>query len=216
MRGRTERTCIICGKPFSAINYLVKKGFGKLCSRICQGTYYKGKFIGSANHFYGKKHSEEARKKISIGHIGILKGVSRPQHVKEKCRLGNLGKKRSLETRARISNAGRGRIVSEETRRRMALSHSGEKTNFWKGGIDKKVYKHYQNIDYRIWRERVFKRDNFTCQDCKIRGGLLHPHHIKSYTYFPELRYEVSNGKTLCKPCHVNFHSKVGYSNRTH
>ena len=57
-------------------------------------------------------------------------------------------------------------------------------------------------LEYRLWREAVFKRDNWTCQSCQHRGSELHADHIKPYSKHPELRYEVSNGRTLCAPCH--------------
>ncbi len=57
-------------------------------------------------------------------------------------------------------------------------------------------------FEYRLWREAVFQRDNFTCQACGKHGGYLHADHIASWHNFPELRYEVSNGRTLCVPCH--------------
>ena len=66
-------------------------------------------------------------------------------------------------------------------------------------GIDK-------NADYKEWRNNVFERDNFTCQNCGMRGNVLHPHHIKSYTNFPSLRYDVNNGITLCVNCHHIVH----------
>lgn len=54
----------------------------------------------------------------------------------------------------------------------------------------------------REWRSKVFERDNFTCQNCGQHGGKLQADHIKSVAAYPELRHEVSNGRTLCVPCH--------------
>ena len=63
------------------------------------------------------------------------------------------------------------------------------------------------SLEYKIWRDKVFFRDNFTCQDCGRRGGdgkkiILNADHIKPFSLFPELRFELENGKTLCKECH--------------
>jgi hypothetical protein len=52
------------------------------------------------------------------------------------------------------------------------------------------------------WRKAVFARDKYTCQKCGARNCYLQAHHIKQFAYHPELRFEVSNGQTLCKPCH--------------
>lgn len=55
---------------------------------------------------------------------------------------------------------------------------------------------------YRQWKNKVFKRDEFTCQVCNQVGAGIEAHHIKSWKNFPELRYKISNGITLCKECH--------------
>lgn len=63
--------------------------------------------------------------------------------------------------------------------------------------------------EYADWRKKVFERDNYTCQVCKKIGGRLNAHHIKEYAKFPELRYEIDNGVTLCEECHKAVHRKV-------
>ena len=60
--------------------------------------------------------------------------------------------------------------------------------------------------EYKIWRNSVFERDNYTCQICQCRGVRLNAHHIKSYAYHPDLRYDISNGVTLCEACHKLVH----------
>jgi hypothetical protein len=53
------------------------------------------------------------------------------------------------------------------------------------------------------WRRAIFERDQYTCQDCGKKGGYLEADHIKPFAKFPELRFELSNGRTLCRPCHM-------------
>jgi|SRR3990167_8147139 len=58
------------------------------------------------------------------------------------------------------------------------------------------------SLAYKAWRTLVFERDSYTCQECKQYGGYLHADHIKPFAFYSELRFEVSNGRTLCVPCH--------------
>jgi len=52
------------------------------------------------------------------------------------------------------------------------------------------------------WRLAVFERDDYTCQGCGQKGGYLQADHIKPFAFFPESRFELSNGRTLCLACH--------------
>ena len=60
--------------------------------------------------------------------------------------------------------------------------------------------------EYANWRKAVFERDKYTCQLCMNKGGVLNAHHIKRYSDFPQFRYDVDNGVTLCKRCHRKVH----------
>lgn len=72
----------------------------------------------------------------------------------------------------------------------------------WRGGTSAKEKVIKNSSSWRRWRRQVFKRDNYTCQQCGERGGKIHPHHIKPFSKYPKLRFEVSNGVTLCRECH--------------
>ena len=58
------------------------------------------------------------------------------------------------------------------------------------------------SLFYKKWRETIFIRDAYTCQECGQVGGKLNVDHIKSFARFPELRFDINNGRTLCVDCH--------------
>lgn len=69
---------------------------------------------------------------------------------------------------------------------------------------------------YQLWRKKVFKRDNYTCQVCNDdTGGNLVAHHIYNWSSYKKLRFTISNGVTFCRNCHKEFHHKYGIKNNT-
>ena len=54
----------------------------------------------------------------------------------------------------------------------------------------------------KAWRFAVYKRDKFTCQHCQAVGKYLNADHIKPWSQYPDLRFDLSNGRTLCVDCH--------------
>lgn len=66
-----------------------------------------------------------------------------------------------------------------------------------------------ESFERMIWRKVIYKRDNWTCQwpDCGL-GPRSFPfrhieaHHIFKWADYPELRFRLSNGITLCKNHH--------------
>jgi 5-methylcytosine-specific restriction endonuclease McrA len=84
-----------------------------------------------------------------------------------------------------------------------SIRFSGQNNHSWKGGISDKNKQIRHSPKFKEWRRKVFERDNYTCQMCGERGKNLHPHHIKPFSKYKELRFDINNGQTLCKLCHM-------------
>lgn len=133
--------------------------------------------------FKGKHHTLESKLKIrekALGRKSPRKGIPRTE-----------------EEKIKISNA-----VKKKAKR-------GEENPNWKGGVSNKRNLDMAAFEYRKWRDSVFRRDKYTCQHCGFdKGGIIEAHHIKPYYEYPELRYNVDNGITLCRNCHILIHTK--------
>lgn len=68
----------------------------------------------------------------------------------------------------------------------------------------------WQSNDWKDWRDSVFERDNYTCQDCGTEGGDLNAHHVERRYESPDMETDVDNGVTLCVECHVKRHEEAG------
>jgi 5-methylcytosine-specific restriction endonuclease McrA len=99
----------------------------------------------------------------------------------------------------------------------------------WKGGMRVLKERVRELLESRQWRSDVFTRDKFTCQDCGCIGGKLQAHHIIPVNFIYQ-KYEIAtveqaidcselwnlnNGVTLCKECHLELHKRKGYKIRT-
>ena len=58
------------------------------------------------------------------------------------------------------------------------------------------------------WAKDIKTRDNWQCRECGDNKK-LHAHHLYPRAVFPEIRYNINNGITLCSKCHKKIHSDV-------
>lgn len=96
-----------------------------------------------------------------------------------------------------------GRKYTEERNQKIR----GKNSPHWKGGITPTNELLRHSHEYRLWRKAVFERDNYTCIWCgaKSESGqtvILNADHIKRWSEYPELRFAIDNGRTLCVACH--------------
>ena len=163
----------------------------------------------------GRKFSEETKLKMSQSQ---KKRSNRPPVIRGKdhwnWRGGITNKplkgKRKLtdedKERLRLSRIGmvhgKGWKLSDEARRNISKGHKGSKSHLWKGGITSVNAMARSSVEYKLWRDKVFQRDNYTCSRCKKRGIRLHAHHIIPFALDIDKRFDISNGTTLCVDCH--------------
>lgn len=128
------------------------------------------------------------------GCISMMKGKRHTSEAKQKNRLAHLGK-----------------VMSEETRKKISLKLRGENNYRWIKDREK-IKERYQrsSVEYILWRKGVLKRDKNLCQMAGINcKGRLEVHHILNWIEYPDLRYDARNGITLCY-----FHHPKGNKSR--
>ena len=116
------------------------------------------------------------------------------------------GKTPSESTIKNSIKARIGKKLSLAQRRNMSLSQQKRvkdgRHHLFNGGITSVNEKIRKSLEYKLWRESVYERDNYTCVFCMIKGKRLNADHIKPFAYYPELRFAIDNGRTLCVECH--------------
>jgi len=233
--------CKNCNKEFKTTITKIKKGGGKFCSRECYHPKvdYGIKSCIICNKDFSKKLtcskkqwelikccSRDCANKYKKRLVSPMKGKHLSDITKQKLSDKNKGKHYSLKTEFKKGNSPPNKGVYKATNTGRTWFKKGHKTitPFYKGmtpwnkGLgnktpkDKKIRK---SIEYSLWREAVFARDNWTCQKTGVKGGRLHPHHIYNFAQYPELRFAIDNGITLSEKSHIEFHKKYGKTNNT-
>ena len=147
-----------------------------------------------------------------------LKRKPRSIEIKEKIKNALIGRKRpDVLNNPQIFKKGH---IPWNKDRKMTLEHKqklkkphlksrGINHYRWKGGITSLYQKIRMSDQYKKWTFNIYKRDNFICQICfiKCQSKNIVAHHLQSFSEFPELRFSVDNGITLCRSCHLKVHN---------
>lgn len=101
-----------------------------------------------------------------------------------------------------------GQAISARKKGKPTLS--GASHYNWKGGITSENEKIRKSTRYIEFRQSILRRDDYTCAWCGQHGGRLSVDHIKPFSLFPELRFDPSNARVLCWPCHLKTDTYAG------
>lgn len=125
------------------------------------------------------------------------------------------GRKHSDKTKQLMAKQRMGRKAWNKGKEYFQIK--GDKHPNWQGGLTPLEYKIRNSLRCKEWRLKIFKQDNFICQECeKSIGGDLEAHHKKQLSQIikdnniktlkeamncSEL-WDLNNGVTLCEECH--------------
>lgn len=156
---------------------------------------------------------------IKFGKLTVIKKDSKDNFNRWKwlC-ICDCGKTKIINSRHLINNKtiSCGCILSENAKingKKSAYKISGANSYLYKDSITdfERINRRNSEITkIKIWRNSVFKRDNYTCDICKNIGVKIQAHHLNGWSYFKDERFNLENGITLCKKCHFDFHKSLG------
>jgi hypothetical protein len=166
-----------------------------------------GQNMGNPHPHVGSPRTEETRQKIRLTRLG--------KHY-PKLSLAKIGEKNHFFGKQHTKE------WKEETRERLKpfFYKKGQKSNCywkgkknphitgsknprWKGGISQECIKIRNSPAYDNWRRTILIRDRWTCKRCGQKNIKIEVHHIKSFKDYPDLRFDIQNGITLCINCHM-------------
>lgn len=232
-KGFIEKTCACCGKIFtkrkSYFDKSIAMGTKKFfCSNSCRMRYIRE---GKQNN--KNKDFKDDKILVCCSYCGELTTKNISQLLNKKsvfcssdCRL-NYAKKGTKELICKHCNKS---FAATEYQIKHGRKFCSTNCRNEARKIEKETYttvSHYlrSTKEYSDWRNSVFQRESFTCQDCgTISAKRFHAHHIKTlYSICKQFDFnkesilkskefnDINNGMCLCDECHIKRHP---YDNR--
>lgn len=212
-------TCLQCSNVVERYPSLAKDA--KFCSMSCRSRYFQvlNARRGANNNFWsggkanftctqcGKEFQDYTRKD----------GRKDRLFCSQRCRADS--KKRRITIVCKICGRSVERIASQDgpycsqkcfSKDSQSFKRSsGENHWNWKGGVTPKNHAERTSAKLIRWRKSVFERDGYKCAVCEKDRPRLHAHHILEFADYPDRRFDVDNGVTLCTWHHQMLHPKI-------
>lgn len=225
--------CDYCGREFTTKWSVYFKGqrsgVNKDCCNSPKCTGEKSADATEAK--YGVRYSSYLQSAIDKRKETCLKkyGVENPfasEEVKRKIAETNLARygfgccQQNSDVRAKTESTCLAKYGVKNYVELFAGQFIGENSPVWRGGPSASRVERATH-SYNLWRKSVFERDRYTCRKCGAKSErghhiTLNAHHIMNWADNVDVRYDISNGITLCSACHNEFHSIYGKRNNTY
>lgn len=198
--------CEECGK----VRIVLKYSYRDLCASCCRlkknlsdetRAKISASLTGKNNPMFGKIHSKEVRTKMGASL------TDKNNHF--------YGKKHSKKAKMKMSISTSGEnnpMFGKHHTKETLMKMRGENNPNWNPNLTDEEREIKRNtLEYNTWVRAVKETNNFTCVKCNTCEGELISHHLFAYWKYPEARFIIGNGVTLCKSCYNKFHRLYGY-----
>lgn len=200
-----NKICLKCQRQYKSYN---KKS--KYCSHLCADISNRKDERWSRREYRSPRKKETKPRKINK--IRVKKtyicivcnkiNVSRNAKYCKSCRHTKDKIKINCEICGKEKLCYKSRIAKFCSKKCQLSAYTGLRNPNYIDGRTPENKKIRASQEYKNWRRLVFERDKFTCQHCGQIGWELHADHIKPFSQYPDLRLDLSNGRTLCRSCH--------------
>lgn len=185
----TVKECIVCKKSYSLPLWLSK--IKKTCSRVC-----------GSKLMVNRRIVRDIRECLTCKKSFVKDNASKGKYCSVECYWDSKTRVKDykcMDCGSKISP------VKGIKRCQKCMGKNMSGSNHW-GWLEDRTSLNRESKQgerrtsiYFDWRKQVWLRDKFACKignpDC---SGRIEAHHILSWKDYPELRYEVNNGITLC------------------
>jgi len=190
-----------CKNPIKELERRKKIGLSQIGNKNVLGCKQTDEQIKKKSESLIKAHKRKGKNWFKEGHISWQTGKKIYLNTgKTWFKKGHkINNERKHSEKSKTNNSEAQKITYQNGRINWMKGKCGELSPNYKGENCKKRQKRNDSA-YANWKVRVKRRDDNVCQ-LKNENCYGHNivHHIRGWTKYSELRYDINNGITLCQ-----------------